>query len=97
MVPSASANGSGSDAYAYPDTRRSDANPVSDAVADANFGTDYARRGVYSNRPSARWNVGFQFKRSSSLGLDWKDRRGNCRFTKFSVPTFRTQEDGAVT
>jgi len=92
MVPSASANGSGSDAYAYPDTRRSDANPVSDAVADSNFGTDYARRGVYRDRGSTPRNPCLGRQWAFDLGGYRQTRRGPGKSARTFVSTLFRQE-----
>jgi len=85
-------NTSNSDPYVYPSANWSPANPERDAVADSNFGTDYARRGVYRDRGGSARNPCLGRQWALDLGGYRQTRRGPHQFSWPIVPTFVRQE-----
>jgi len=86
------ANSGSPDTYAHPSTHWSPANPNGDAVADANFGTDYARRGVYRDWGSTARNPCLGRQWALDLGGYRQTRRGPGKPARTFLPALVRQE-----
>jgi len=80
------------DSYVHPSTHWSPANPNGDAVADSNFGTDYARRGVYRDRGSTPRNPCLGRQWAFDLGGYRQTRRGPGKPARTFLPALVRQE-----